>query len=1220
MCQIERRVLSDESSNTRWVRFTTKVTVPGRLHRAFKARNPTVEIAIAIPDDPQATPIYAGLPIATTSMLPFAVNAPFDPDTSRSRMQHVEWNQWLWKTLSALIGEVALGLLHEGDPACWRAIPLWEETQSDDEWVVARMESLFEFIKSKLVSKGRLLLQGGDAALTDIGYEAAEVDGLLDEADFKALIDIRPVMPKTFREGKRWREVLGDLELGKEITFPEVLELLSDHRVTKRHKPEWFVELTNRAINAELEAELESRPCVLTARGTLTIAGNSENGPLFVERQHPSGFADRLNLVHMLHPVYSFDSTSPTRTWLKDRGSLIESMSDSVILQALITQATRGAIAVLDSELIEIRQIFDGHRLKTDFDWSRLGHSILLDGYIYRGKTRTPTKIRVSEAYIPARIEGDPQGWPAAAKETEGIRWIAPRYASVLNPGRRNRAVSGAQRLLSAMGAMTSPRLVFAPAWTATEVTGLFPLQRRSIESSGPVEIEHDTLSPDLEAVVDSICKMRRGPQRRDRGLALFHTLAKAWGRHYAERAECVASYRGGAVASADIPASWLSALADGEWLSNEAGQPRAPRLLDVRTPLTAAIYGVDAAKRFAFGLGERDVGPLTHALGLQDDPAASAIVSELAQLRDSGATPEEDRLYLIYAYLADLCRSATDKATAKVDDLSTDELRGRFGILKTRPGLIWTGVTWSSPNAVLRGPAVFGKRRAFVRNTSRLQPLWKVLNIREPSTGDCIKVINEIAESPQLESTDTNILMECLRLIEAGKDPLTTSERNQLPRIPLWTEANQWERVRPVYLIDNNPVVGELSSQIPLWKPFVSFAEAQRVSDKLSVTPIKVDQCTPTGVTSQSPFLGEAIRPKFQQRLEALHAYLITHAPQAIDTLQFSWEALTNSEILIVPNLGLEIVLPSGRTVTSATKAHLISAPLAILVQAEEDLYSYESGARLIAECFSTYEFRELIRAAWSNEPLMDHQSIPFDLTEDETDDELDQPSLEELADRIRKNKGKSISFARQDPPSKTSSTGTTETAEEPPRRLKQPEGMTISSITIVGGAKRNRRATRRQELKKKLPPAPPVGSPTGRQRTRRRAYSDHDREQLALRFLQEVIRSSKHRLLRDYTKRHGIGADAVEDLKRFFEVKAYAGPDFPNEVDFQISEAERAKQMKTDFYLVVVVGLEKDYETRLRFIQRPLVNLELTSGSKLILRGIESAQSIEVVMSDSP
>jgi len=120
-------------------------------------------------------------------------------------------------------------------------------------------------------------------------------------------------------------------------------------------------------------------------------------------------------------------------------------------------------------------------------------------------------------------------------------------------------------------------------------------------------------------------------------------------------------------------------------------------------------------------------------------------------------------------------------------------------------------------------------------------------------------------------------------------------------------------------------------------------------------------------------------------------------------------------------------------------------------------------------------------------------------------------------------------------------------------------------------------------------------------------------ERERLALSAIQQALRADKKELV-DLRARHGVGADIVDDLRQFYEIKMASSSEVPNEITMTASEVARA-QAEPDFFLAVVSGLEElTVELRVRFIFDPL-RLPIKIKGDVTLSGVREAEAPEFV-----
>jgi hypothetical protein len=93
------------------------------------------------------------------------------------------------------------------------------------------------------------------------------------------------------------------------------------------------------------------------------------------------------------------------------------------------------------------------------------------------------------------------------------------------------------------------------------------------------------------------------------------------------------------------------------------------------------------------------------------------------------------------------------------------------------------------------------------------------------------------------------------------------------------------------------------------------------------------------------------------------------------------------------------------------------------------------------------------------------------------------------------------------------------------------------------------------------------------------------------------------------DLRAQHGVGADAVDNFDRFFELKVHLG-DEPDTVRLEESQIRRAFSTP-NFFLVVVSNIEGiDARPKVRIIVDPVHQLSMTSSSSVTYTGVRSAE----------
>jgi hypothetical protein len=120
--------------------------------------------------------------------------------------------------------------------------------------------------------------------------------------------------------------------------------------------------------------------------------------------------------------------------------------------------------------------------------------------------------------------------------------------------------------------------------------------------------------------------------------------------------------------------------------------------------------------------------------------------------------------------------------------------------------------------------------------------------------------------------------------------------------------------------------------------------------------------------------------------------------------------------------------------------------------------------------------------------------------------------------------------------------------------------------------------------------------------------------REQLAFEAVMKALALDDTQVA-DLRKRRGIGADAIDEFRQWFEIKMSSSAEVPNEITLTPSEVERART-DPDFFLAVVSGLEEGVgDLCVRFIFNPLGRLRPRLRGDLTLVGVREAEALQYV-----
>lgn len=1217
--QCKRVRLREPRTGRSWEKYEIERKMPQSLKRRYKARHATTPMAIAVPGQSGEGRLYAGLPLGVRTGLPILLNAQFDIDVARRGIQHEHLNTWLFERLGELAASVALFRLENDPKAAWVAIPLRaEQTEQHEHWLSNRIAELIDTIHARVARKFRVHVRGKQCSLRTLAYEAAPLDGLLTQSDISGLRRGQMLLPAAARDKRgRWRAVLEELGDATCISVDESLQLLDweDESLGTRDV-NWFISLGRAAIDADLGEKLWVLRSVVATSGERIVPPLPHfEGELLLRKERKDSLAARLGLAHVIHPAYL--SRRPdavvVRNWLDEKGILRETADPESTVRALAARDTDQTMRLGDLELLLLRNALvslEPHEQKEL--GQAIGHVIEVEVRRWKGSKRVTETGRPADAYLPSTIEDRKDGWSKAAGRTEGLAWIHARYGRVLRTRGRRKAGSGEPRSMGArtffglLGAEVAPRLIEPAAIETRYNVPATPIDREKLPSSQrevlrglerhATHLQEDRVSPDLLLALRNLSQERRRGEHRTRVRALMSTLEREWQRIYQSHMEAVAVYSYGTWHTAGmVPASWLARAGDVRWLISEDRKKRLPRELAVRTPATVAIFGSDRS-RFAAELDETHAQSApVRALGITTDPQVSEMVEQITALRDGRASVDEENIKVRYAAIAAACKKAEPSPDDMVGDLSVRKLRARFG---SRQGLVHAGSRWFPPSKVYLGAPIFGGRRPFVSEHTTASILWQVLRVTPPSVRDCLDVLAEIAQGPP-DAQDEQILHNIYLYLERHNSKITSRERAALRNLPLWTGAS-WHTARPIYIVDDDELALALSAHLPVWMRSVAPAIMPKLLKAVDAT-LLTDERFSAVVHEDAFEAGAAIRRQFVATVELLRDWLARHDPEVCESLSVSWEELAHARLAVDPTLQIELRL-SGRTpVGVRARSHLERSSLTLYFADSDATGQDDVGGRVLASLFTSGD-RDKVALAWSLswDKASKGERGTLTLAQDAEEEE----SLSSLFEQAKGAVPIRTQGREKRTPKAAEATYEADTPL-PVRRLKQIEGLSEKSVEMTGGgAAGATKKGRRRGLQDVTPPGSPIGTSKAAPRTAPLDYSPEEKEDLAIRVLQLAINGSATGL-KDYRHLRGVGADALDKLRRYFEIKAHYGA-LPNNITLTANEAERAFREGEKFFLAVIAGLETGYETVVKIFANPLKTLDLAPDGSVTLTGI--------------
>ena len=1197
----------------RWTRYSLEYPVPEAYKRAHKATGKFTPLSIAISESSEPGWLSAGLPLDFANTLPISLNAQFDPDLSRRGVRQLKWNEWLFNRLAALTAGVVIHRFEHDPKTGWQAIPLREENAVDEDWTESQIEELIAKVQEHVKGKLRLAIERESVGLSDISFPAAEVARLLSEVDQATLQPEFTALPRDQKDkAGRWRNVLEELGEGYRFSVRDALQLLDlDETEFGARTEKWFLDLADEALRAEQEFTLSSKRSVLGADGKRY----RPTGEILLVRELVEGsLAQRLGLeVQLASCYFSTRTTDRVSAWL-DRYCVTDiSEGGTRVLQALSRRSEQDPLFLDDKALIDLRSALhetdEIHRISLS---AAIGKRIVVDGYEFRKGKKLNRRIAPSSAYLPTPIAKDTLGWAAAAKSTEGLLWIDARYASIMRKGSGGNLSS--KKFFSLLGAKSGPRLEKASEERRTPIGPVRPAaQADAIQAISrprrPTHLTDDYVSPDLDRVIASISKQKVDAKRRGRAQALIVTLEREWDDYLSDKSEVSAEYSHYIWRSAgSIPATWLARAASEKWLSTKSKRKVAPRETAIETVTTRLTRG-NSPSKFVHELREVDSSsPLVAALEIQGTPPASELLAELAALKDKyGDDVRPKDVTPLYAALAALIPRERPHS---IGDLPTSELQTSF----ENKALLLTGKGWLPPSQVFRGKPIFGERRAFVSDVQALRPLWQLLQISEPTIGACIEVMGELADQKTVPTADSKgMIVDVLRRLAETQAGAKGQELKKLSALPLWTSKG-WCLDRPVYAVSSDNLESSLGEKLPIWAPFCSLQSLDKLPDILGVVKIVESDFSLTADTDVSD-ADDFTERCFRSVVSRMKSTLAQESQSLWDSID--WERLQECKLYSSKEL-LTYITISGRKIAVLRDVH-VEQKLHVYFEEAANLGSPEAG-RYILNRFATRELPAMIDFAWAyawqqaeaGDDLFDKLELAADV-----DGGIDP--LQQLEKRGKKAKGARLFSGRTGTDAKKGGKRKLPPAPKP-RQLKNFEGASIADVALFENQRPSKTAkSKKRRLianpKSKSPPQNSQGGTLGV-----KEWTEKERERRGFELLAAALKEIDDLDLEDYSALHQIGADSIDNLSRYFELKTFSG-DATDEVRFEHSEFQRAIEAEKDYFLAVVSGLEEGKDTEIRIFADPLRTLQLKRVPQIRLGGIRSGgKSVLRLKIDTP
>ncbi len=1233
----------ETSDGRAWLVYTEEVTSPVGVLRTRKATDKTTPIAIALPQySVDYGQIHAGLPVIQTR-LPIFANAQFDPITNRRDFANNEWNKALVPLVADLWSRAALDLFDRDPKMAWQSMPLPDVTEGNVQSLfIAELEdAIAAQARQRVASQLSLHVPGqGKVRLADLAVEAQPLEKILTVTETALLAGLPATLPFELRDQTgRWRRVLEDwrragANIPDEVSVEQALELVSD----ETRPVSATIALVAVGLEEGFNARLIDLPCIVAQDGKHMVPPSGDSPTAVAAQTTP--LAEQIGVVTLLHAEYLGGGSAAVAVldWLRSCGALLDVSDNRDVVRRLATAGKAGrriATPLTDQQVQALRGAFEGMDLEDLRDLGPdIGRAVALEAYVYvakgRKRERKTTTAYLADAYLPRAINREPDSFPIAANKSVGITWIDDRYAKVLRSPSGREGI-GAQRFLRLLGAEAAPRLRLHPMLKrryfsesrhglSFSIPGSPHVRSQAMQDRGATYTLQDRDCPILADLIQDISRMRLKKTRRKRAGALLATFSRAWDRLYSEFSEVESardSYRW--QDRGRMPAYWLLVASDVAWLDDESGTPRRPRELRVRTPGNVAIYGQDSPDYLHPSLFNPNWRTVLEALGVTGDPSRSELITRLKDLRDTENevrwTFEEVKreTAVLYKALAQSLISTGGRSGTGVEQLRRDFQHG--------DGLIFTDLGWLPPQDVLDGPPIFGRYKAFVPAIADTGPLWMSLRLREPSLEDCLDVIREIARKRDTPGSDDEaILLQTMRTLAFHAETgVTPRVRAKLRKLPLWTSRG-WMRDRPVYATGDPILAAGLRNQLPLWEPG---GELQQFGSLLN--PLRVEEIPATSAAVIEPSLAtdqEDLSELFELSIHHLQEDLARNDPLLAKSIIVPWHLIQEFKVYVHPELLLEVSVGHNGVddiYQCKVMAKVDSDRGLVFVQSHDELSRVDSGGRAIATLFEGDS--RLVALAWRaacDRAESGRQARSIELAEQRSKRDQDRMESEiaarttEVRERIAASQhglGRSRGLGRAGSgPSRGRENRETPSRLESTRVLVNPESLDV--IDPKGRLESSEQRPPRKTGGGRNLVEPKRGGSGPRGRSPIRLYTDLQKENVGLDLLRKLLSSDVEEIA-DIRAQHGVGADAVDKLNHFYELKVSAGAE-PDFITMTAAEVKRARTTP-GFFLVVISGIEGvDAQPMARVIVDPLSQLQPAEGGSITLSGVRNSTSL--------
>ncbi len=412
------------------------------------------------------------------------------------------------------------------------------------------------------------------------------------------------------------------------------------------------------------------------------------------------------------------------------------------------------------------------------------------------------------------------------------------------------------------------------------------------------------------------------------------------------------------------------------------------------------------------------------------------------------------------------------------------------------------------------------------------------------------------------------------------------------------------------------------------VWQPGAELHQFDALIQPLRLT--RVASTDMTVVADDSEY-DEDSTTTFQAAVAILKADLALNDATVEQALSISWDELAAYEVALCPDLRVRSDLRLLSTVPPVPIHAWVSAADQTLYVTDANLAGLaEHGGLALAALFAPVNPRLISLpwlAAWTKAAAGIREQAVTIAARKEAEEAAQRSADSER--RLKELQRGSAKRNKKPPPRGGGTAGgsgvkptRTATPPNPPRTLVDPTRLWLTDAegTLVAGSKPPARPDKpTRPITDPVPlTGPDTPPPPPRSRRGPMAYTSGEREDVGMALVRHILASDDSNIV-DIRNQRNVGADAVDSLKKFYELKVHSG-EIPDRVQLTNAEVQRALTTP-DFFLVLVGNVEDgNGATEARIINDPLTHLNVTPSGSVTFTGVRTAQALRYAFSDTP